>query len=88
MFEEEALQCALKATCITLCRVEPVLRHTGELRKEYEEVLNLLKQHMSNAVKGSAYNWVRPSLWAVLFGDKGADKDKEKERQSVNQGGR
>ena len=82
-------QYVLTMTPHTLC-ISPSLRHTSELRKEYEEVLNLLKQHMSNAVKGSAYNWVRPSLWAVLFGDKGADKDKDKERerQSVNQGGR
>jgi hypothetical protein len=35
--------------------------------KHYEAV-NALFQHMSNIVKTSAYNWVRPSLWSSLFG--------------------
>lgn len=36
----------------------------------HHEVLRLLREHMANTVKGSAYNWVRPSLWSSLFGGK------------------
>ena len=35
---------------------------------EHLEVYSLLKQHMSNMVQGSAYNWVLPSLWSSVFG--------------------
>lgn len=35
---------------------------------EHLEVYKLLKQHMENAVNGSAYNWIRPSLWTAVFG--------------------
>lgn len=35
---------------------------------DHQEVFKLLKQHMENAVNGSAYNWVRPSLWSAVFG--------------------
>ena len=38
------------------------------MTKEQISILNLLREHMSNSVKGSAYNWVRPSLWSALFG--------------------
>lgn len=38
------------------------------LSKDQLEVLRLLREHMSNSVKGSAYNWIRPSLWSALFG--------------------
>eukprot|EP01040_Poterioochromonas_malhamensis_P001065 gene1065-1130_t len=31
-------------------------------------VLHLLKEHMTNTIKWSAYNWIRPSLWSSLFG--------------------
>ena len=36
--------------------------------KRNVDILNYLKQHMSNSVNGSAYNWVRPSLWSTVFG--------------------
>jgi hypothetical protein len=36
--------------------------------KEHVEVLGLLRAHMNNSIKGSAYNWIRPSLWTALFG--------------------
>jgi hypothetical protein len=35
---------------------------------DYREVYQLLKQHMSNAVHGSAYNWITPGLWTQIFG--------------------
>ena len=35
---------------------------------EKTEILRLLREHMMNSVKGSAYNWIRPSLWKALFG--------------------
>ena len=38
------------------------------LPSTHKEVFRLLKLHMSNAVTGSAYNWVRPSLWSAVFG--------------------
>jgi hypothetical protein len=41
---------------------------------DYQEIYNLLKQQMNNAVKGSAYNWVLPSLWTSVFGDKKAQQ--------------
>lgn len=31
------------------------------------EIYSLLKQHMSNTVQWSAYNWIRPSLWSAMF---------------------
>ena len=37
---------------------------------EHKEVFELLKQQMVNIVNGSAYNWVRPSLWSAVFGSK------------------
>lgn len=36
----------------------------------HKEVFDLLKQQMTNIVNGSAYNWVRPSLWSAVFGSK------------------
>jgi DNA polymerase alpha subunit A len=36
--------------------------------KEHQDVLMYLKTHMENSVNGSAYNWVRPSLWSTVFG--------------------
>ena len=38
------------------------------LPADHKAVHDLLREHMANAVKGSAYNWVRPSLWAAVFG--------------------
>ena len=40
------------------------------LNDEHKEVFSLLKQQMTNIVNGSAYNWVRPSLWSTVFGSK------------------
>jgi len=36
----------------------------------HKEVFDLLRQQVSNIVNGSAYNWVRPSLWSTVFGGK------------------
>jgi len=36
--------------------------------REQQDVLLYLKTHMENSVNGSAYNWVRPSLWSTVFG--------------------
>jgi hypothetical protein len=38
------------------------------ISKEQVGILGLLKEHMSNFIKVSAFNWVRPSLWSSLFG--------------------
>ena len=36
---------------------------------EHREIFKLLKEHMNQtAVKDSAFNWVRPSLWTAVFG--------------------
>jgi len=35
---------------------------------QFVELNRLLHQHMANTVNGSAYNWVRPSLWTAVFG--------------------
>jgi len=37
------------------------------LNKQDTEIYSLLKEHMANTVKWSAYNWVRPSLWTAMF---------------------
>ena len=52
--------------------------------KDHVEVFRLLKLHMSNAVVGSEYNWVRPRFWTSVFGvkDKSKIKDKRKEEKS------
>jgi DNA polymerase alpha subunit A len=39
-----------------------------------QEVFRLLKEHMSNTVTGSAYNWVMPSLWSFIFGKENKTK--------------
>eukprot|EP00981_Chlorochromonas_danica_P004509 scaffold911_cov162-Ochromonas_danica.AAC.12 len=38
------------------------------LPRDQMEIFRLLREHMANAVNGSAYNWIRPSLWSALFG--------------------
>ena len=40
------------------------------LPKDHVEVFRLLAGHLNNAVVGSEFNWVRPSLWSSLFGAK------------------
>ena len=37
------------------------------IKSEQVELLSILRQHMTNSVEGSAYNWIRPSLWTSLF---------------------
>lgn len=37
------------------------------LPTEQVELMKILRQHMSNSVEWSAYNWVRPSLWTSMF---------------------
>lgn len=43
------------------CRLRQVLP------AEQVELMKILRQHMSNSVEWSAYNWVRPSLWTSMF---------------------
>lgn len=38
--------------------------------EDHKNVFKLLALHLNNAVTGSEYNWVRPSLWSALFGIK------------------
>jgi hypothetical protein len=37
------------------------------LNRHDTEIYGLLKEHMTNTVKWSAYNWIRPSLWNAMF---------------------
>jgi hypothetical protein len=34
---------------------------------EHRQVFSLLLQQVGGVVKGSAYNWIRPSLWTTVF---------------------
>ena len=53
--------------------------------KDYADVYALLKQEMTNAVHGSAYNWVLPSLWNVFgAGVKGASLPPRKQTSGVS----
>ena len=61
---------------LSLLKLIPTHRLVSNLPANDQEVYRLLKLHMSNKVAGSAYNWVRPSLWSALFSSK--DRDKEK----------
>ena len=45
---------------------QDVLQPVKSLLKDETEVYRLLKNHMSNSVNASAYNWIRPSLWTAL----------------------
>ena len=36
--------------------------------EDYREIYSLMKQHMNNAINGSAYNWISPSIWSSTFG--------------------
>jgi hypothetical protein len=40
------------------------------------ELFGYLKQHLSNTVNNSAYNWIRPSLWSAMFGKSAAAASK------------
>ncbi len=42
------------------------------LPRQNMELLGYLKQHLSNTVNNSAYNWIRPSLWTSMFGKSAA----------------
>ncbi len=45
----------------------PVCRLRQVIPAEEVELLRILRQHMTNSVESSAYNWIRPSLWASMF---------------------
>ncbi len=45
----------------------------NKLSERDMEVFKLLKEHISNTIKWSAYNWVRPSLWSAMFTQKVAE---------------
>ncbi len=59
-------------TCI--CIHTYIRIHTYQLPDEHAKVYDLLAGQMKHIVNSSAYNWVRPSLWSVLFGDKNKSK--------------
>ena len=44
------------------------------LIERHKEIFDILNEQMGNVVKGSAYNWVRPSLWSTVFGGKASLK--------------
>lgn len=48
-----------------LIRVEDL---KSGMARDQVEVFRLLNIHLTNEVEGSAYNWVRPSLWTAVFG--------------------
>ena len=47
------------------------VRCLESLPDDHRMVFDLLKKHMSNAVTGSSFNWIRPSLWTAVFGQGG-----------------
>ena len=40
-----------------------------KLPEDYTEVFRLLNIQLTNITHGSAYNWVRPSIWSTVFGN-------------------
>jgi hypothetical protein len=55
--------------------------HTHRLSRyipeDQVELFKILHQHMVHTVKVSAYNWIRPSLWASLFAKSAAASSNE-----------
>ena len=45
----------------------------------HKEVFESSKAIVSEIIRSSAYNWVRPSLWTAVFGS----KDKKKSRKMI-----
>lgn len=41
---------------------------------DHKSVYSALNEHMANSVNGSAFNWIRPSLWSTIFGNQLAAK--------------
>lgn len=39
------------------------------IHEKTADIMNVLNKHTSTLVDNSAYNWIRPSLWSLLFGD-------------------
>ena len=39
--------------------------------EDYREICSLLKQQMNNAINGSAYNWISPTIWSATFSKRG-----------------
>jgi hypothetical protein len=35
--------------------------------ESHKKIFDLLKTHLKNIINGSAYNWVRPSIWTSVF---------------------
>lgn len=58
LFDYDGYQKKLKrGTITTLINLSP----------DDKEVFKLLHQHMTNSINGSAYNWIRPSLWTAIL---------------------
>lgn len=38
------------------------------IHKNNIEIFRLVSIHLAHTIQGSAYNWVRPSLWTAIFG--------------------
>ena len=57
---------AYSLTYLIVCAY-PVCRLRHVIPAEEVELLRILRQHMTNSVESSAYNWIRPSLWASMF---------------------
>ena len=53
---------------IMMMTVYSISRLSQNVSMEKGEIFRLLREHMINSVQGSAYNWIRPSLWKALFG--------------------
>jgi hypothetical protein len=72
--------------CVYICvYVCTICTHTCSPSYQVE-LMHILKQHMSNSVEGSAYNWIRPSLWSTLFArTTGAREGKEGARDRDGQ---
>lgn len=73
-YDDSALHTQLKylETLFNLEKFERDLKrseHTSShaISRDDKEVFKLLHQHMSNAINGSAYNWIRPSLWTAIL---------------------
>ena len=44
------------------------------INKSNIEIYRLINIHLIYTIQGSAYNWVRPSIWTAVFGGRGGTK--------------
>ncbi len=45
---------------------DKIVSLANEFSSDEREVFKLLHIHMKNMINGSAYNWIRPSLWTAI----------------------